>query len=338
MLRKLLIAVLGFVMLGNILAQDIHQSQFYTSPLNLNPALTGNFFGDQRFALNYRNQWFVDDLVKYLTFTGSYDLRLFPKKWTQRGIWSLGFLVNYDKAGDSRLGLTHLGVSASFAYPINNKNIFSLGAMIGGTSRRFSVDNLTWDEQYNNGSYDPNRPSGENIGSSSNFFMDVSAGLNYRWQKSKRTKLDLGLGAYHLNKPDQIFYSSNQTIQLPYRFTIYALPSLNLSKRFDLLFHVLYQNQRPYEEIVYGGYLRSYLSRQRGREFNVLLGIAVRNADALIPKVAFEYKNWYLGVSYDINNSDFKKATNRRGGPEFSLIHVFVKARPIEVLRTCPIF
>src|SRR5579863_1305275 len=38
-------------------AQDFHFSQFYASPLTLNPALTGNFNGFYRITGIYRNQW-----------------------------------------------------------------------------------------------------------------------------------------------------------------------------------------------------------------------------------------------------------------------------------------
>ena len=38
-------------------AQDIHFSQFYQSPLNLNPAMTGVMNCNHRLVANYRNQW-----------------------------------------------------------------------------------------------------------------------------------------------------------------------------------------------------------------------------------------------------------------------------------------
>ncbi|HWC54182.1 MAG TPA: type IX secretion system membrane protein PorP/SprF, partial [Chitinophagaceae bacterium] len=38
-------------------AQDPNFSQFFASPLTLNPALTGKFDGVYRVAGNYRNQW-----------------------------------------------------------------------------------------------------------------------------------------------------------------------------------------------------------------------------------------------------------------------------------------
>src|SRR5688572_2302476 len=41
----------------SLLAQDIHFSQYNSSPMNYNPGLTGFFNGDYRFSSNYRNQW-----------------------------------------------------------------------------------------------------------------------------------------------------------------------------------------------------------------------------------------------------------------------------------------
>ena len=39
-----------------LLAQDIHYSQYYASPLTLNPALTGKFNGYYRATAIYRDQ------------------------------------------------------------------------------------------------------------------------------------------------------------------------------------------------------------------------------------------------------------------------------------------
>lgn len=39
-------------------AQDPHFSQYFASPLSLNPACTGFFDGDLRLAVNERRQWY----------------------------------------------------------------------------------------------------------------------------------------------------------------------------------------------------------------------------------------------------------------------------------------
>jgi hypothetical protein len=105
-----------------------------------------------------------------------------------------------------------------------------------------------------------------------------------------------------------------------------------------LLLHGQYQNQSPYVETIIGGYIKLYLNQQRGKELNLLLGVSDRLDDALIPKVAVEWTNWYFGFSYDVTSSGFKEYTDQRSGPEFSLIHIITKARTLTVLKACPIF
>lgn len=322
-----------------LLAQDIHQSQFYTTPILMNPAQTGLFNGDFRVAGNFRNQWFVDDLVEYLTFTTQMDMRFYPKKWNAKGMWNAGLMINYDRAGDSKLSLGHLGVSVAYTYPVRTNHILSAGAIIGGAQRRFEQEKLTWNEQWVPWSgHNPDLPSGEDFSTTSRAFLDLGGGINYRWQKSNRTRIDFGMGAFHLNRPEQKFFDRTANARLPVRINVNLLPSFKIVERADLLMHAQYQNQGPYQELVAGAYGKFYLSTKRGNSFSLLLGGAFRNADALIPKVALEYNNWYAGFSYDINTSPFKTATRNRGGPEFSLVYIFVKARPLSQLKACPIF
>ena len=53
-------------------AQDPNFSQFFASPLTLNPAMTGLFDGTFRVAGNYRNQWPTINNA-FLTKTASVD-------------------------------------------------------------------------------------------------------------------------------------------------------------------------------------------------------------------------------------------------------------------------
>ena len=74
MQKPLLITLLALLVSLNINAQDIHFSQFYASPLNLNPAMTGVMNCTDRLTLSYRNQWAsVLKSNAFNTFTASYD-------------------------------------------------------------------------------------------------------------------------------------------------------------------------------------------------------------------------------------------------------------------------
>lgn len=334
----ILIVMLCMFFYEDMNAQDIHQSQFYTAPLNYNPASTGLFKGDQRISLNYRRQWFIEDIVRYLTLSGSFDMKFYPKKWTTKGMWNLGVQFNYDQAGDSKLGLTNLVLNLAYSYPLNKKNILSAGIAGGYSHRRFKPDELSWDAQWNGDLFDPTLPTEENFAKTSNNFIDAHAGLNYRWQNSERTKMDFGFSAFHLNQPDQRFFDQSLNIKLPIRWNLSFQPNFRITEAFDLMFYGLYQQQQKYNELLLGTYLKVYLNQQRGKELSVLLGIGSRVDDSWIPKIAVQYKNIYAGMSYDITNSGFKNAVNNRGGPEFSFVYIRTKARPYQLLKSCPIF
>jgi len=75
---RILVSVIGiFSAVTLTKAQDIHFSQFYMSPLNLNPALTGVMNCNTRMVANYRNQWAaVLQANAYNTYSVSYDQKI----------------------------------------------------------------------------------------------------------------------------------------------------------------------------------------------------------------------------------------------------------------------
>jgi hypothetical protein len=68
------------------------------------------------------------------------------------------------------------------------------------------------------------------------------------------------------------------------------------------------------------------------------LALLSRLGDALIPQLGLRYRVWEVGFSYDVNISEFQKATNRRGGPEFYLQYFLTRVQAPPVFKACPIF
>jgi hypothetical protein len=56
-MRKIYQLIILTILSLNVHAQDPHFSQFFSSPLTLNPAFTGKFDGSWRLAANHRDQW-----------------------------------------------------------------------------------------------------------------------------------------------------------------------------------------------------------------------------------------------------------------------------------------
>ncbi len=330
---QILIILIGFAF--QIKAQDIHFSQFNMSPFNLNPALTGVFDGDMRFAGNYRSQW-SSVPVPYTTFSGSFDSKMFPYK-VKNQIIASGFLINYDKAGDSELSSIQLAGHMAIAQKINEKNYLSAGLQLAFGQRRFKTDALTFDAQFNGDLFDPSASSQENFPSQSLMYPDISTGLNWRFQASRRTKFDVGAALFHINNPKQTFFG-DQTIRLARKWAFNLNSSFRIAEVIDILPAVLYQRQGTYQELVAGGSLKYHLNQDFGKELGLLIGGWVRLQDAIVGSIGIHYKSLQVGISYDINTSGLQVATNNRGGPEIGVIYTITKVKKLRDYKSCPIF
>ena len=78
-MKKIVFIIFTFLLLKNVHAQDPHFSQFFASPLTLNPAFTGKFNGTVRVAGNYRNQW-PEINRAFITNTASVDFQILQNK------------------------------------------------------------------------------------------------------------------------------------------------------------------------------------------------------------------------------------------------------------------
>ncbi|MDF1697371.1 MAG: PorP/SprF family type IX secretion system membrane protein [Saprospiraceae bacterium] len=316
--------------------QDLHYSQFYNSPQTSNPALTGVFNGDERYMANMRDQWrWVP--VPWFTFGASYDRKFYPKK-SDNHFFAGGLNLYHDRQGDSRLNLSTLNVSGSYSRILNPQNIITGGMTLGFSSRGFSDTDLTWDKQWDGDTFDPSVLSGENFDTERIYFLETAVGLNYRFQKSKRTKFDLGVGAFHLIRPSAGFYD-NEDQKLPININFTAIGSFYIMDILDLQVHGLQQVQDEYRETIIGGLAKIYVNTKRGKEANLHLGMGYRTSGSLIPTIALEYKQYYLGANLDIDGTDFNDIENsRRGAFEVHFRYVITHVKPLKEFKVCPIY
>jgi len=326
-------------------AQDIHFSQFSNSPLNLSPGLAGVFGGDMRFVGNYRSQW-RSVPVPYTSFSGSFENKIYWTKGKYDRYLTGSLIFNYDKQGSIELTSMQIGIPISVTLPLRKNTYLTAGVTPAFGQRAFDTNRLTFDAQWVDCIFDPGADTREDqLFQSTNLkYFDLSAGLNLRFQsEAKRSRLDVGGGLHHINRPNHDFWSSSLTdpgnVKLYNKLSLYAMGLLQLSNTFDLVGQGLYQKQGGYREVVYGAGLRMYLNQNPYRELALQVGADYRHRyqDALIPHIEILWRTWTLGFTYDINLwSDVEIVTNQRGGPEVALIYRIYKVKPVK-FKTCPI-
>lgn len=303
------------------MAQDIHLSQFYETPILRNPALIGIFNGDVRVQAVYRNQW-NQVTIPYQTGTLSGEIK-FPVG-NANDYLTTGLQLTYDRAGTSRLQSTQIMPAINYHKSLNadKASFLSLGFMGGFVQRQFDPAHMTFDNQYTGGRFDPSMPTGEEgkLALRGYSYLDAGVGLSYNSVIGEEVNYYLGVGYFHFNSPKVSFYN-DKSIMLNTKLTFNAGISIPLEERVKLVAEYNQLHQGSYSEYIGGAMLR-YALMDQGLESTrgIYGGLFLRWNDALIPTVKLDMDKYELGMSYDANISKLRTASQSFGGFEISLV------------------
>jgi type IX secretion system PorP/SprF family membrane protein len=265
------------------IAQDIQYTQFFNSPLYLNPAMTGAT-EQWRANLLHRSQWLAID-AQFISTTASVEYNLVPLRS------GFGLLLSHDLAGKDRA----LSMSAMGSYAFNfqlRKWTFRLGLQGGLLQRGNDYTNLVFPSQVL-----PNEPPiSESSLVTSKLVMDFSAGLLIH-----NDKFWLGFAANHLNQPTVGAFAGT----LPMKFALhlgatlpmgsknyqtYMLPTLlvkmqGTARQFDTGVRFTFDNS----PLIFGAYYR---------------GIPTPTyQDAVAGLIGIRFGDWKCMYSYDLTIS-----------------------------------
>ena len=321
-MKQVLYVVIVFVFtIKEAPAQDIHLSQFFETPLLRNPALAGIFTGDVRVQTVYRNQWRSIGYA-YVTKTLSAEYKFgLPQSGD---FMTVGVQTFYDVAGITRLTTVGIMPALNFHKSLSvDKNMFLSGGFAAGVvQRNFDDKRLTFDNQYNNGRYDPAASTGENFAYFKASFMDLATGLSFNSSMFNGGNFYIGAALYHFNKPAKNY--KEVQFYLEPKIQVNAGLKSPLSEQTELVLEANYLKQGAYSEIIAGGQFMYYVTDMSEKTTNIKTlsfggGVFFRSKDAIVPLVKLNYDNIEIGASYDVNVSTLSAATTGRGAYEFSL-------------------
>lgn len=327
MLKRIYIGLILIAASAN--AQDIHFSQFYESPLLLNPAAAGSSAGNFRFVVNYKNQW-KSVINPYKTTAMAFDSHVYLDKRHQGSSIGYGFTLYNDKAGSSKVTTNQASLDLAYHLQVSRASNLSAGVKVGFFQRAINTTDLKWDSQYDGKNYDASLPTGENAYFSSFMKFDLAAGLLYNYyNRSNGMRLELGGSMSHITKPKISFYSSDPSLN--FKYIAHTRIQLKMSERAYFVPGGFYALQGKHQEITAGASFKVVVGEET-KEHAILntfslmssaiqFGAYYRVKDAMIFTAAMDYKhNMTFGVSYDVNTSKLNLASKRRGGLEFSLV------------------
>ncbi len=320
--------MIGFVYMsllftGLAYAQDPQFSQYYASPLYLNPGFTGTSEA-QRVALNSRVQW-TQLKSPFVTHAVSYDVSV---DHLNSGF---GVIAMTDKAGSANLRTTTIGALYSSKIRISEGWVVSPGLNFSYGSRGIDFDKLVFGDQI-----EFNGPTLDDAISQLNNrnYFDFSSGVviynRLAW---------MGLSVHHINKPNHSLLGEDA--RLPMKTSIHGGVMIPLKvhplagmKVSSLSPSFVYTQQGEFQQFDFG--LNMVYDP-------VLIGLWYRglplqknfndkaNQDAIIFMLGLNLKYLEVGYSYDMSISGI--SGNSGGSHEISIVYKFDGINPNKVRR-----
>lgn len=324
--------ILGFLLLigWTSYAQDPVFSQFYATPIQINPAFAGTTYAP-RITLNYRNQW-PSWPNAYTTYAASYEQSL-------EGLNSgIGFILMTDNAGDGIYKTNRFSAVYGYQVRVNNEVGIKFGVEAGLIQADVDWDRLVFGDQIDqiNG---PNDPSGnpylsdeqrpENLNKT---VFDVSAGI-----LAYANNFYAGLSIKHLNSADESLLEINENLGagLPSRITLHGGAEFNLGTRNNrsaptfISPNIMFIKQGEFGQINAGSYFglgKIYAGFWYRHTFS--------NPDAAIALIGYRQGVLRIGYSYDLTISGLADAPGGTGGThEISLTINFDESRSVKNRR-----
>lgn len=323
---KCLLMVLLVLCSAELLAQDPQFSQYYSNPLYLNPALTGNLSTAARVGVNYRNQWPSLDAT-FTTYTAYFD--------NYFGDYNsgVGAILMHDRQGTAGLVSTSLHLNYAYQLPITRSITFRPGISLGVIERRLDYGNLQFASQFNesNGTFNPISTSGEDLVGLDPFYQfDLTlGGMVYT------PRLFAGISANHLNEPGFSFEESSDA-KLPRKYSVHAgyripLRADDIRSEYDrygrqrsITPTAEFKMQKNFKQLSVGAYLtyEPFVVGMwyRGIPVTDIPGVTNNNESAIL-LVGLMHQGLNIGYSFDYTLSSL--GMNTGGGHEISLSYTF---------------
>jgi type IX secretion system PorP/SprF family membrane protein len=337
-MKKILSTLMVCVALVSVsTAQDPNFSQFFASPLTLNPALTGKFDGVFRIAGNYRNQWPTINNA-FVTKTVSIDFGILKNRLAEIDKLGVGLLAVTDRAGDGVLTTNYAGISLAYHKGLDENGNHQIGAGFQTTfvSKRLDVTKVVFEDQLTPFGFTGVTSEVFSNKQISVHYVDVNAGVLYNGSTNGYNNFYVGASMYHINRPKESFQGGQYLLTA--RTTLQAGGKIPIGPYNYLHISANHSMQGKAHNTIVGGAFSYNVNQNEDNPTNIYLGTWYRFDDAVIPYIGLEFNGLHIGASYDANTSSLKPASNTRGGIEISLIYIKKPSDPDAKKLNCPRF
>lgn len=322
-----IIIALNLFVIQTIRSQNTVFSQFYTSGLYLNPALSG-LEKDVVLGLNYRSQWAGVNLP-FKTFQFSVIHPIIQQGVRSKHLGGFGGSVFSDEAGPNREFVSQgFSVASSYNFHLNRtgKHLIATALQLGVTQRRINMNALQWSSQYSSAlGYDRSLPGENNLMNDRITSPVINAGLVWQLVIDNHFKpmkmYYQGFAVSNLNRPHGFFQDHRSASAILYKLHGGLLKSFRTGFEISPNYLIQYQNTLQINVGAYGAYSLSEVISRPLTPVKVSLGLWYRLQDSFIVTTGLSTPSWNLGFSYDSNSNALERSFQGANAFEFSFAY-----------------
>lgn len=315
-----------------VYSQDLHMTQFYATPLNLNPAYTGAG-ACNRIGLAYRNQWgvigkgYATNMLYYDHYLSNYNS-------------GIGFHYIKDVSGTSALRKDNLSGFYAYEIALSRKYAARFGVQAGMQQNSIYYKDLIFGDQLVRGGA---VITVEEIPKPKRYF-DASSGILVYSANSW-----LGFSVNHLTRPNESLVGGVSKLPMKVSVhgggkTIHKSDEDENSKAVQLNYAFNYKAQNEFDQLDIGMY---------AVKSNVHLGLWYRgipllksykkgypNNDAIAFILGYSINRFNIGYSYDLTISwlTFRTAGAHEVTMNYQICDPKAKKKKKRVVVSCPKF
>ncbi|HLG02447.1 MAG TPA: type IX secretion system membrane protein PorP/SprF [Bacteroidia bacterium] len=287
--KKLILAAFLGASAVDLKAQDPELTQFYASPLYLNPALAGNRICP-RISMSYRMQW-PGITGTYSSVAASYD------QLAQKIKGGIGLVFVNDRAAQGTLNTTGVGLIYAPYIKLGPRASISAALQAGYWQKAVNWSKLHFgDEIDSHKGFIFNTGEAQGLDKAGNFDMAAGLALN-------SDRFFAGVAVHHIFEPNESFLGG--TSILPRKYTAHAGGIIRFDKHSRqpesyISPNILYQVQGDFQQLNLGLYVKKE---------SIVGGLWYRGNDSFIVLLGIEAGSARIGYSYDVTISKLTNAT-----------------------------
>lgn len=302
-------------------AQDYKFSQFYNSPLNLNPAFTGKINSLYRFVANYRVQYLpLQSPSPYNTLSASADFGLLRDK-LKGDIFGVGVVFGNDRQTAIRTNTLMFSLAYHKSLGKKQNHYLSAGVQVGLLQRSVDIGNLAFASQFTGTGFDLSLNNLENFAGNKYFKPNLNIGLFWSSNFTKSIGAYAGMSVFNIIKPKDSFFKSDNERAM--RYNAHAGLFIDVKKVVLISPNGMYMYQAKAQQWIAGSSFSFNLSgKQEPYKTAVSAGVWYDGNGAVIASTGVSFLGLQIGLSYDATiKKDLSKAVKSFGALEASIIY-----------------